>query len=190
MGRRRRYEFLTMPLYHLGNKNQKGAGQLFEKIKLKKMTAKQFIRHIDKYIKNTLKLDSKCEYRLGEARWSHKADIEVEISKPKMQLFIEVDGEQPHPDTNVTKYWYWMNKNKISKKVVLIHIFGTAFYDSNYRSRSELCNFIANKMHHEFRNFVYISVPKSKHHRSDGKWKLSDLLLPTKRAIRNIVKFT
>ena len=84
--------------------------------KTRKMTAKQFIRHIDKYIKNILRLDSECEYKMGKDKWSHKADIAVKISKPKIQLFVEVDGEQPHPDTNVTKYWYWLCKNKISKK--------------------------------------------------------------------------
>jgi len=154
--------------------------------KIKKTDAKRFIMQIQKYLANTLKIDSKTEYLLGTDRWSHKSDIFAEIKKPKMFLFVEVEGEQSHPDTNVTKYWYWMEKNKIDKKVTLVHVFGSIFYGNNYKSRSELCGFIARKIRNAHRNFVYIPIPKSKHYKDDGTWKLSGLIEQTKNVIKNI----
>jgi len=154
--------------------------------KIKRSYAKQFIMRIQEYLINTLKLDPKTEYRLGAYKWSHKADIFVEIKKLKMFLFVEVEGEQSHPDTNVTKYWYWMEKKIIDNKVVLVHVFGPIFYNNNYKSRSELCDFIARKIKREHRNFIYFSIPKSKNYKVDKMPKQSAWLEQTKNVIRNI----
>src|SRR6185503_6087840 len=94
--------------------------------KLRRDDAKRFIRQIKEYLETKFGLEPKCECRLGDYRWCPKADLFVEFKGVK--LFIEVEGCQPHPDTNVTKYWYWIEKTKVKGKIVLIHVFGHEFY--------------------------------------------------------------
>ena len=153
--------------------------------KLRRDGAKKFIREIKKYLESEYQLQPKCECLLGTDRWCSKADIFIEFKGIK--LFIEVEESQPHPDTNVAKYWYWIDQTKPKGKVVLIHVFGHEFYDNNYRSRTVLCDFLAKKIRKQGINFVYRPIPLEKHHAWSEKWLIFDLLKLTKETINGIL---
>lgn len=148
--------------------------------------AKKFIQGVQAYLEADHHLRPKCEHRLGTDRWCSKADIFVEFKDVK--LFVEVEGSQPHPDTNVTKYWYWIDQTKPKGKVVLIHVFGHEFYDNNYRSRTALCDFLAEKIRRQGVDFVYCPIPVDKHHPWSERWLISDLLDSTKKEINKLIQ--
>ena len=75
-------------------------------------------------------------------RTSFKADIFI---KGDPQIFVEVDEQQANPDTNVSKYWMYLEKNP-DLKITLIHVFGEIVTGQNYKSRADLAAFIANKI--------------------------------------------
>jgi len=154
--------------------------------KFRRDDAKRFIQRIKTYLETEYHLKPKCECLLGTNRWRSKADIFVELKGVK--LFIEVEGSQPHPDTNVAKYWYWIDQTKPKGKVVLIHVFGHEFYDNNYRSRTLLCGFLARKIRKQGINFVYRPIPIDKHHPWSEKWLISDLLKLTRKEINRLIK--
>ena len=62
---------------------------------------------------------------------------DIEIIGGVFSRFLAVPASRL-PDTNVTKYWFWIEKMKIKEKIILIHVFGSEFYNNNYRSRVEL----------------------------------------------------
>jgi len=103
--------------------------------------------------------EGKTEYSFSKKKWDFKSDFKVEIN-PKDFLIVEIESSQPHPDTNVTKYWYILEKNP-DIKITLIQIFGRGFLEkskNDYRSRLELCGFMAKKMKREFKErFIYFS---------------------------------
>ena len=165
--------FLTDPLFLKMPKSQR------------KNNASKFIALIKDYLQDKLHLSPKTEYKLGNHAWSSKADIAIELGKNK--FFVEVEEGQNHPDTNVTKYWSWIEKEKISNKVILIQIFGSDFYDNNYRSRTELCKFIADKIKETGFDFIYIPIPEERQHKYNENWQIFDLLDQTKRKIKEIV---
>lgn len=105
----------------------------------------------------------------------------IEFSKAK--LFIEIEEGQPHPDTNVTKYWRWMEVENVKDKIILIQVFASEFYDNNYRSRTILCDFIAKKIKESNSNFLYIPIPKEKQHKYSRNWQISDLFDEVKKKI-------
>lgn len=145
-----------------------------------------FINKIENYIKNEFQLQIIKQYALGNHKWCSRADIGLDIKNIK--LFVEIEEGQPHPDTNVTKYWYWINNEDIKNKVILIQVFGSDFYNNHYRSRSELCSFIANKIIKERYNFEYISIPKGKQHNYTKEWQLLDLLEATQKTIKEKIE--
>ena len=105
------------------------------------------------------------EYRLFKENGliSFKADFSVELSSNTF-LFVEVEETQTHPDTNVSKYWMFLEKNK-GINIILIQIFGRGFTETknNYRSRLDLCNFIAGKMSEALKErFKYYSKELNK----------------------------
>lgn len=156
------------------------------KKKLRRYDAKKFIQQIKVYLEQEHHLQPQREYPLGVERWCSKSDIYVEFNGGK--LFIEVEGSQPHPDTNVTKYWYWIEHTKNKGKIILIHVFGNEFYDNNYRSRTALCGFIAEKIKKQSIDFVYYPIPIKKHHSWSENWSISNLLELTKRRINVLLK--
>jgi hypothetical protein len=146
--------------------------------------ASSFIKAIKDYVEGELGLKCKTEYRLGEDKWCSMADIAIEFSKAK--LFIEIEEGQTHPDTNVTKYWNWMEKENIKDKIILIQVFGSKFYDNNYRSRAILCDFIARKIKESNPNFLYISIPKETQHKYSENWQISELFDEVKKKIGEV----
>lgn len=154
--------------------------------KLRRDDAKRFIQEIKIYLEKEHHLQPQCECLLGTDRWCSKADIFVEFKG--MKLFVEVEGSQPHPDTNVTKYWYWIDQTKPKGKVVLIHIFGHEFYDNNYRSRTVLCDFLAKKIQEQGIDFVYRPIPVDRQHPWSEKWLISDLLDSAKNEIKEFLR--
>ncbi len=155
------------------------------KKKFRQSDARKFIRQISNYLEKEHGLPPQHEYPLGKDRWCSKSDIYVESKGRK--LFIEVEGNQPHPDTNVTKYWYWIERTKKTEKVILIHVFGNKFYNNNYRSRTVLCSFIAQKIRKAGYNFFYYPVPVNKHHVWSKSWSILKLLELTKKQIKDIL---
>lgn len=147
--------------------------------------AKKFIKELAKYTVNTLRKKPIVEYSLGTKKWRSFSDLCIPARRSK--VFIEIEEGQLHPDTNVTKYWYWLEQERIKDKIFLIHVFGSKFYDDSYRSRTQLCGFVAKKISKSF-NFKYIPIPKEKHHPYEESWRLHNLLTPTKKAIRKVVK--
>jgi len=152
----------------------------------RKSNASKFIDDINNYLLNSLNKNTTKEYRLGNDIWCSKADLFLADKKNK--IFIEVDEGQPHPDTNVLKYWYWMETENIKSKVLLIHVFGSYFYNNNYRSRSQLCRFLVDKMKVQFDNFEYIPVPRDVQHSYDENWTLSSLADETKEILKKRLK--
>jgi len=151
----------------------------------RKTAAKKFIKELAKYTANTLRQKPIPEYSLGREKWRYFSDLYIPVRKSK--VFIEVEEGQPHPDTNVTKYWFWLDQQKIKDRIFLIHVFGSQFYDDSYRSRTQLCDFVAKKISKSF-NFKYIPIPKEKHHPYKASWRLHNLLALTKKEIREIIR--
>ncbi len=80
--------------------------------------------------------EGRSEYPSSKEKWAFKSDFRVEIS-PKDFLIVEIEANQPHPDTNVTKYWKVLEENP-DTKITLIQIFGRGFLEkskNDYRSR-------------------------------------------------------
>jgi len=98
------------------------------------------------------------EVRLSKDKFSFKADAKIELNDEI--IFIEVEEAQTHPDTNVSKYWMYLQENP-DKKIKLIQIFGRAFIETvnNYASRKKLSEFIAKKIKGSFsENFEYVPI--------------------------------
>jgi len=66
------------------------------------------------------------------------------ITDGRVLLAIEVEAGQPHPDTNVGKYWLLYERRRY-QRIVLFHIY-TPLFDS-YNSRKELASFYETRMH-------------------------------------------
>jgi len=66
------------------------------------------------------------------------------ITDGKILISLEVERSQPHPDTNVGKYWYVYEKCGKYDKIVLIHVFIPT--SKSHRWREALGEFYANKM--------------------------------------------
>lgn len=147
-------------------------------------TSTEFIIKICKFLSKELRLEPQREYRLGDSKCDCMADVFFQVGNAV--VFIEVEEGQPHPDTNLTKYWYWIEQKKIKSPVYLIQIFGKEFYDKNYISRTRLCDFIAQKIN-KSKNFYYFSIPKNKHHPKEKDWQIFSLLEETKKQIVEIV---
>lgn len=64
---------------------------------------------------------------------SPEADMYIEL--PTTIICVELEYQQPHPDTNVLKYLRWISSYDIPKRIVLVQIFGPIFAKGNYISR-------------------------------------------------------
>jgi hypothetical protein len=64
------------------------------------------------------------------------------------RIFLEVEHQQTHPDTNVLKFWPFLDENP-ALSIVLVHAF---FPDSRSwgGSRARLARWLGNKMHRAF----------------------------------------
>lgn len=82
---------------------------------------------------------------------SPETDFQVRLNNGN-RIFVEIEEGQKHPEGNVAKYWWWIEKKHISrdkniKKVVLIQLFGKRFQNgATNKSRVEVCKFLASKM--------------------------------------------
>ncbi|MDO8747742.1 MAG: hypothetical protein Q7J72_01320 [Candidatus Omnitrophota bacterium] len=146
----------------------------------------EFIRNIKNYMLSEYGFGARSEYCLGPERWCFKADIACDIKNGK--LIIEIEQGQPHPDTNVAKYWYWLEKSKYKGKLYLIQVFGREFYDNNYKSRADLCQFVAEKISKCHANFKYMSIPGKKSHKWEEDWRIQKLLPEVKNILNSIIK--
>ena len=104
-------------------------------------------------------IDNKDEWHLnpGNLKTSFRSDIQISKDNDNL-LCIEIEEAQPHPDTNVTKYWPFLEANP-QTRVTLLQIFGRGFMetDNNYASRMQLCKFVANKLEAMYPNrFKYV----------------------------------
>lgn len=99
------------------------------------------------------------ERKFSKDTWAFKSDFAIGLGQDNW-LFVEIENAQPHPDTNVSKYWTLLDKNK-DVNITLIQIFGKRFLEeskNDYRSRLDLCKFIADKIHKEYgKRFIYSS---------------------------------
>jgi len=98
------------------------------------------------------------EVYLSKEKFSFKADIQINNSSEV--IFIEIEESQTHPDTNVSKYWGYLESNP-NRKVKLIQIFGRGFSETenNYASRKKLSEFIAKKIKLAFpKDFEYVPL--------------------------------
>ena len=60
-------------------------------------------------------------------------------------IFIELENEHPHPDTNFLKYWRWVEKYSVKMQVEIIQILGPLFKGRNYESRILNIDFLVEK---------------------------------------------
>jgi len=86
---------------------------------------------------------------------SFKADVSVRRGENDF-IFVEIEEGQPHPDTNVGKYWMYLRENPATK-ATLVQILGKEFSvtTNNYKSRVDLAEFIAQKIKKEYPRFEY-----------------------------------
>ena len=120
--------------------------------------------NLTKTVRATIKskysqIDDKGEWHLnpGNLKTSFRSDIQISKDVNNL-LCIEIEEAQPHPDTNVTKYWPFLEANPHTR-VTLLQIFGRGFMetDNNYASRMQLCKFVANKLEAIYPNrFKYV----------------------------------
>ncbi len=97
---------------------------------------------------------------------SPKADLAIKKKNGDV-IAIEIEDGQPHPDTNVTKYWYMKVNFSKRKHLTIIQIFSPR-YKKDYQSRVELCRFVAKRMKQDYpTTFKYIPE-----HFSGDKWGL------------------
>ncbi len=100
------------------------------------------------------------------------------IMDDKHEIFIEIEETQCHPDTNVSKYWMYLEENK-DKNIILIQFFGREFsIKQNYLSRLMLCKFIADKIENEnVERFKYYRLQsiEEKYIDSDYKNKVDEI---------------
>jgi len=95
-----------------------------------------------------------------EKQRSPKADIVIKKGINEW-IVIEIEECQTHPDTNILKYWEFLEKNK-NLSLKLIHILGRGFAEGktkkgNYISRVNNCKFLKKKMEIDLNNrFRYI----------------------------------
>ena len=90
---------------------------------------------------------------IPQYKWSPKPDIDLPLDK-ETRIFIEIEDTQSHPESNVLKYWWWMEFEEAGtrearrqlKKVVLIQVFGKQFRGENLKLKIDLCKFIATRM--------------------------------------------
>lgn len=151
----------------------------------KQSSAVKFVGALKEYLKKDFGIDSIPEYHLGHERYSFKSDLYFEVSG--INIFIEVEDRQPHPDTNVSKYWQWVEENSIKLPVVLVQIFGKEFYGNNYRSRAELCTFIAEKIKKAGINLSYVSLKPDMLLKNSEDWSIAELFSKTKNILKEII---
>lgn len=108
---------------------------------------------ISKLIESHLNVKFKnYEYQLGG--WGD-ADNYCQLDE-NIFIFLECECTQKHPNTNVLKYWPFLEENK-DYKVILFHY----FYPENKapKNRVRLCRFTASKLVSLFKErFQYINL--------------------------------
>jgi len=124
-------------------------------------------------IENSKFLDGKVkmEYHLkvNEDIPEFKADLYIPLKHTK--IFIEMESFGGNIDGNVTKYWFWMENNIPTQKVVLIQIVDpqstTERTKRNWRSRTELSKFIGRKIEEAFlKKFKFVFLAEV-----EGNWE-------------------
>lgn len=106
------------------------------------------------------KIVSEGEYPLSPGeRTSFKADASIKFS-PNWLVFLEIEEHQSHPDTNVSKYWTFLDSAAKGLDITLIQVFGSEFAETenNYKSRKDLCSVIAGKIRKEHKTFDYVPL--------------------------------
>jgi hypothetical protein len=119
------------------------ANELKEKIK-------DWLRDRIRILEDKIKIDKKL---MPQYKWSPVPDIYIPLDEDT-GIFIEIENKQQHPDSNVVKYWWWMELEEAEhrqlqnqlKKVILIQVFGEQFRGVNLKLRIDLCKFLAIKM--------------------------------------------
>ena len=98
------------------------------------------------------------------------ADKHAKINDKKF-LFLEVETSQKHPDTNVLKYWPYLEENR-KIKIFLIHSFLTNEINRN-GSRINLAEWLANKLQKRFgKRFYYHRIFVSQDYKNIADKKL------------------
>jgi hypothetical protein len=98
-------------------------------------------------------------YLSPKERISFKADIAIHPNDNEL-LIVEIEEKQSSPDTNVSKYWMYLQDHP-EKKIKIIQVFGEIFHASpqGYHSRKELAGFIAGQMENIYKDrFSYKSI--------------------------------
>ena len=125
------------------------------------MTSREKLQIIGDYIEKNYgsKLQSQVSinhrFIISEGAKSPEADIFIEGNNGT-QIAFELESNQPHPDTNVIKYWRWIKEHNIRNRIVLIHIYGSLFNNENYIARVRNTDFVAQQI--KAKNFQYFSL--------------------------------
>ncbi len=90
---------------------------------------------------NRIKVNNKVSFQFGDLR----------IDTDKYHIIIEV--ESSGGITNLAKYWYAIEKGKITKTVILLHIYKKQS-KNDYASHEELWDFIYDKMNEKLNNKI------------------------------------
>ena len=99
-------------------------------------------------------------YLYPEKQRSPKADIIIRKDSNNW-IAVEIEETQTHPDTNILKYWEFLEKNK-NLSLKLIQILGRGFVEGktkkgNYVSRVNNCKFLKVKMEDDLNGrFKYV----------------------------------
>ena len=105
------------------------------------------------------------------------------LTDGKKLMVVEIEASQPHPDTNVGKYWLLYEKYKKYNKIIVIHIYTPKFRVSSYKWRRELAKFYVKKMKDNGVPIEYIELDFT----NNGK-NYAQILKEVRTKIKEVIK--
>lgn len=104
-------------------------------------------------------IEARLEYPLRYPDGVPGCGADLGIMLPNQLIFLEVDNSGTPIDTNVSKYWPWLEAQRPSKPVLLIHILNPkTFTGQSYRSHVMIAQFIADQIARAWPGFLYVQV--------------------------------
>jgi len=132
------------------------------------------------------------------SKLSRRLDIKFKKRKPNLKgwgrpdgyaivdgvsLFVEIENTQKHPDTNVLKYWPFLEEEG-TEKMILVHVFSSQSPGVS-GSRSSLAEWVAKKICSKFGDkFKYFRIIfRMPEEEIEGLEKLSHLIRRLKERV-------
>ena len=103
--------------------------------------------------------EARLEYPLRLPRGAPECGADLGIVLPSQLIFLEVDNSGTPVDTNVSKYWPWLETQRPATPVLLIHVLNPlTFQGKSYSAHIVIANFIAEQITKVWPGFRYVQI--------------------------------